>query len=86
MTTHPPVVHVSNCLCGGKGAGAAPDTRPGCGFPYLVLVCRTHALNDFLGFGLGNATLLDKNLAQDGIYLASHVRGIATNVKVRLLL
>lgn len=52
---------------------------------YLVLVCRPHVLDDFLGLGLRNATLLRYYLSQDRVDLASHVGRITADVDVSLL-
>lgn len=53
---------------------------------YLVLIRRTHTLHNLLRLRLHNATLLRNNLHQHRIHLTSHVRRIAADVKIRLLL
>lgn len=54
MTRHPPVVYVS------IGREALVGI---CDPAYLVLVGSSHVLNNLLGLGLGDATLLRQNLA-----------------------
>lgn len=53
---------------------------------YLVLVRRPHVLDNLLGLGLGNASLLGNDVAQDGVNLARHVGGVTADVEIGLLL
>lgn len=52
---------------------------------YLVLIRRSHVLDNLLRLGLRDATLLGNNLREDGVHLAGHVCRITADVEVRLL-
>ena len=69
------------CLCEQRfGLGINDDKT------YLVLVRRPHILDNLLSLGLGNASLLGNDLAQNGVDLARHVGGVTADVEVGLLL
>lgn len=52
---------------------------------YLILVGRSHALDDLFRFRFGDVALIGDNLGQDGVDFTGHVGGVTADVEIRLL-